>query len=319
VLPQRFSYYYYPIIQTVRFRHHNSFIGDGQIIGMPKLIITGASGFIGYHALNYFYEKGYETLGIDKVAKENVSPCDLTDFDSTYSVFVNFKPDFVIHLAVVMKDEEYRLIRDNLIMNLNVLEASLRVGARRLLYMSSSTVYGLPIKDEPVDEDAKLSPLSGYAASKVATENLVYRYCLLGLPCIIFRGFEVYGKDVTSGIVKTFVENALYKKHIKVFCYGEQKTDFTHVLDLCQAYELGLKELDPCRVYNVGSGMPRSYKELAEVVSSVLDRDAEYLPCREKDIAFKLYPSINRIRSYGFKPKHLDLKKGIEEVASHYR
>jgi len=286
---------------------------------MLRMIVTGANGFIGNHALRYFREKGYDVLGIDKVAREDILSCDLTNFDSTYNVFVNFKPDYVIHLAVVMKDEEYKLIRDNLMMNLNVLEASLRVGVKRFLYMSSSTVYGLPTKDEPIDEDAKLSPLSGYATSKVATENLLLRYCILGLPCIIFRGFEVYGKGVTSGIVKTFVENALYKKHIKVFCYGEQKTDFTHVFDLCQAYELGLKELNPSGVYNVGSGMPRSYKELAEVVGSVLDCDVEYLPCREKDIAFKLYPSINRIRSYGFEPKHLDLKKGIEEVASYYR
>lgn len=286
---------------------------------MPRLIVTGASGFIGYHTLRYFHEKGYEVLGIDKAAREDVVLCDLTDFDSTYNIFVNFKPDYVIHLAVVMKDEEYKLIRDNLMMSLNVLEASLRVGVKRLLYMSSSTVYGLPTKDEPIDEDAKLNPLSGYAASKVATEYLALRYCILGLPCVIFRGFEVYGKGVTSGIVKTFVENALSKKHIKVFCYGEQKHDFTHILDLCQAYELGLNELNPFRVYNVGSGVPRSYKELAEVVSSVLGCSVEYLPCREKDIAFKLYPSIHKLKSYGFEPKHLDLKRGIEEVASHYR
>jgi nucleoside-diphosphate-sugar epimerase len=289
------------------------------MLDMPRLIITGASGFIGYHALNYFREKGYETLGIDKVAKENVLMCDLTNFDDAYKLFDDFKPDYVIHLAVIMKDEEFKLMRDNLMMNLNVLEASLRVGVKRFVYMSSSAVYGLPTKDEPLDEEAKLKPMSGYAASKAATEYLALRYCLLGLPCIIFRGFEVYGKGVTSGIVKTFVENALSKKHIKVFCYGEQKTDFTHVLDLCEAYELGLKKLDPCRVYNVGSGVPRSYKDLAETVRSVLGCSVEYLPCREKDVVFKVYPSINRLKSYGFEPKRLDLKKGIEEVASHYR
>lgn len=299
--------------------YHNSFIDDGQMLDMPRLIITGASGFIGYHALNYFRGKYYETLGIDKVAKENVLTCDLTDFDSTYKSFEDFKPDYVIHLAVIMKDEEFKLIRDNLMMNLNVLEASLRVGVKKFVYMSSSTVYGLPTKDEPLDEEAKLNPMSGYAASKAATEHLALRYCLLGLPCIIFRGFEVYGKGVTSGIVKTFVENALSKRHIRVFCHGEQKTDFTHVLDLCRAYELALETLDPCRVYNVGSGVPRSYKDLAEAVSSVLNCSVEYLPCREKDVEFKLYPSINRLRSYGFEPKHLDLKKGIEEVVSHYR
>jgi len=286
---------------------------------MPRLIITGASGFIGYNALRYFHEKGYETLGIDKVAMDDVISCNLTDFDSTYKVFLNFKPDYVIHLAVVMKDEEYRLIRDNLMMNLNVLEASLRSNVNRLIYMSSSTVYGLPTKDEPVDEESGLNPLSGYAASKVATEYLTLRYCKLGLPCVIFRGFEVYGKRVTSGIVKIFLESALYKKHIKVFCYGEQKTDFTHVLDLCQAYELGLNKLDSCKVYNVGSGMPRSYRDLADIIRSLLGCSVEYLPCRDKDIAFKLYPKIDRLRSYGFEPKHLDLKKGIEEVISYYR
>ncbi|MEM3539182.1 MAG: NAD(P)-dependent oxidoreductase [Nitrososphaerales archaeon] len=289
------------------------------MLDMHRLIITGASGFIGSHALNYFREKGYETLGIDKVAKENVLTCDLTDFDNTYKLFKDFKPDYVIHLAVIMKDEEFNLIRDNLTMNLNVLEASLRVGVKRFVYMSSSTVYGLPTKDEPIDENSNLNPLSGYAASKIATEYLVLRYCKLGLPCVIFRGFEVYGKGVTSGIVKILVENALYKKHIKVFCYGEQKTDFTHVLDLCQAYELGLKNLETCKVYNVGSGVPRSYKDLAEVISSLLGCSVEYLPCRDKDIAFKLYPKIDRLKSYGFEPKHLDLKKGIEEVVSYYR
>lgn len=288
-------------------------------LDMPRLVITGASGFIGCHALKYFREKGYDVLGLDKVARENVILCNLMDFDSTYKVFMKFKPDYVIHLAVVMKDEEYRLMRDNLMMNLNVLETSLRVGAERLVYMSSSTVYGLPTKDKPVDEDSRLNPLSSYATSKVATEYLALRYCGLGLPCVIFRGFEVYGKGITSGIVKIFVENALYKKHIKVFCYGEQKHDFTHVLDLCRAYELGLKELDPCKVYNVGSGVPRSYKNFAEVVSSVSGSSVEYLPCRDKDVAFKLYPRIDRLRSYGFEPKHLDLKKGIEEVVSYYR
>jgi nucleoside-diphosphate-sugar epimerase len=286
---------------------------------MPRLIVTGASGFIGYNALRYFREKGYETLGIDKVSMEDIVSCDLTDFDSTYKLFRNFGPDYVIHLAVVMKDEEYRLIRDNLAMNLNVLEASLESNVKRLAYMSSSTVYGLPTKDEPVDENSNLNPLSGYATSKVATEYLAFRYCKLGLPCVVFRGFEVYGKRVTSGIVKILVENALYKNQIKVFCYGEQKTDFTHVLDLCQAYELGLNRLDPCKVYNVGSGVPRTYKELAEAIGSLLGCSVEYLPCRDKDVAFKLYPKIDRLRSYGFDPQHLDLKRGIEEVISYYK
>jgi len=284
-----------------------------------RLIVTGARGFIGSHATGYFKEKEYTVLGVDKLLSDNVSQCDLTNFDETLNLFKQFIPDYVIHLAVRYAGSEVEIMRTNLMITLNVLEASLKVGVKRLIYMSSSAVYGLPTEDNPVDEETPLAPRTGYGTSKVAAEYLVKQYFNLGLPCVIFRGFEVWGKGATNGIVKIFVENAVKKGCLTVFCHGHQKADFMHVLDLCQAYELGLKKLDSGQIYNVGSGIVRTYQDLAEEIRRITACKVEYLPCRAREEPYKLYPDIRKLKSKGFNPVHLNFGQLIKEVVSDYR
>jgi nucleoside-diphosphate-sugar epimerase len=190
--------------------------------------------------------------------------------------------------------------------------------------MSSSTVYGLRTIDKPVNEDEKLDPKGTYGKAKLIAELMARQFFETeGLPVTIFRGFEIYGPNLTiPSIVRKLLDRAVNKEPMQLYCYGKQKTDFTYVDDLCQAMEIVLhNEKAVGEVFNVGYGKPYTYEEFAKAIREFLPSEIELLPPRPNEQVFYLYPNIEKLKKLGFSPKYdifEGLKRTIEWMLSHH-
>jgi nucleoside-diphosphate-sugar epimerase len=295
--------------------------------------VTGSSGFIGTNIVRYFINKGEKVVGLDLVSPAinfqrglfTFHMCDLTKSDDVLNVFRKYNPKFVIHLAFIThRKDVYSEFMDDVKITLNTLEAACRQGVERFILMSSSTVYGLRTIDKPVNEDEKLDPKGTYGKAKLIAELMARQFFETeGLPVTIFRGFEIYGPNLTiPSIVRKLLDRAVNKEPMQLYCYGKQKTDFTYVDDLCQAMEIVLhNEKAVGEVFNVGYGEPYTYEEFAKAIREFLPSEIELLPPRPNEQVFYLYPNIEKLKKLGFSPKYdifEGLKRTIEWMLSHH-
>lgn len=290
------------------------------------ILITGSSGFVGINVTKYFVEKGMQVTGVDlaepsiKFPKEKFTfhKCDLTDREAFLKTFQEVKPKSVIHLAFVTHPKDiYGEFLDDAKITLNMLDAASKQHVERFLLMSSSTVYGLKPVDEPVNEDDKMPKSRGaYGKAKVMAELMAKQYLdAEKLPVTIFRGFEIYGPNLTiPSIVRKLIDRAIRKETMQLFCYGKQKTDFTYVEDLARAMEIVLQ--DPRAIgetFNAGSGKIYTYEEFAKTISQILPAKIELLPPRPNEKPFYLYSDIKKLKALGFQPKY-DIKEGLKNT-----
>ncbi|MFA6130526.1 MAG: NAD-dependent epimerase [Candidatus Omnitrophota bacterium] len=231
-----------------------------------RVLVTGAAGFIGFHATKRLLQRGDEVYGIDNLSayydvklKEarlrilleqqrfTFERVDVADRVATEAVFEKTRPDMVLHLAAqagvrysVTNPHEY--VSSNLVGFLHVLEGCRHGQVRHLVFASSSSVYGANVKmpfsvHENVDH-----PLSLYAATKKSNELMAHSYAhLYQLPVTGLRFFTVYGPwgrpDMSPMI---FAEAILDGRPIQVFNYGEMERDYTYIDDIVQGIVLAL-------------------------------------------------------------------------------
>ncbi|MEM3596546.1 MAG: NAD(P)-dependent oxidoreductase [Candidatus Bathyarchaeia archaeon] len=289
------------------------------------ILITGSSGFIGTNMTQYFISKGETVIGLDLASPMVNFPkksftfhkCDLTDRDAVLNAFKKFSPKFVIHLAFVTHRKEiYSEFMDDAKITLNMLDAACKQHVERFILMSSSTVYGLKTIDKPVDESEKPNPKGTYGKAKLMAELMAKQYFEAeNLPVTIFRGFEIYGPNLTiPSIVRKLLDRAVNKEPMQLYCYGKQKTDFTYVDDLCQAMEIVLHDKRAVgETFNVGSGKAYTYEEFAKAISKFLPSKVELLPPRPNEHPFYLYSTVEKLKALGFNPKY-DISEGLKKT-----
>jgi nucleoside-diphosphate-sugar epimerase len=289
------------------------------------ILITGSSGFVGTNVTKYFVDKKNQVAGLDLSSPyANFSKdlftfrrCDLTDRDSVFKAFEELSPRYVIHLAFVTHRKAiYEEFLDDAKITLSMLEASLKSGVERFILMSSSTVYGLRTIDRPVNEEEKLNPKGTYGKAKLVAELMAKQYWETeNLPITIFRGFEIYGPNLTiPSIVRKLLDKAVNKEPLQLYCYGKQKTDFTYVEDLCQAMDIVLNNPKAVgEIFNVGSSKAYTYEEFANAINKLLPCKIELLPPRPNEHAFYLYSTVRKLKALGFSPKY-DILKGLKNT-----
>ena len=303
---------------------------------MMRIVITGGAGFIGSNLAEVLaLAPNNEVCVVDDLSTgrvENIPIASgiefikgsITDLQLMNEVLAD--ADFVFHQAALPSVQ--RSIEDpahtnevNIRGTLNVLMAARDAGVKKVIYASSSSVYG-DTPELPKREGMTPNPLSPYAVTKLVGEY----YCkvfndVYGLNTISLRYFNVYGprQDPHSeyaAVIPRFVSRILKGEPPIIYGDGQQTRDFTFVKDVVNANILAMNS-DATGVYNIASGRRISIQELATLITRLTGRDSDLEPVFDKprkgDVRHSL-ADISRARAVmGYKPEY-SLERGLEET-----
>ncbi|MBV9993519.1 MAG: NAD-dependent epimerase/dehydratase family protein [Alphaproteobacteria bacterium] len=305
-----------------------------------KILLTGAAGFIGFHAARALLARGHAVTGVDELNAyydpalkrarlERVPGLDFVQADISVPGALGGRYDVILHLAAqagvryALKDPA-AYTRSNLVGHQNVLEFA-RANGGHLVYASSSSVYGND-SVAPFVEDARADkPVSYYGATKRANELMSHSYAeLFGLKQTGLRFFTVYGPwgrpDMAYWL---FTERVLKGEAIPVFGQGKLRRDFTYVDDIVDALVRIVETPhagDIHKIYNLGNSHPESVDDLIAAIESATGRKADI---RHEDgppgDVVETYADISRAaRDFGFQPR-VKLGDGIARFVDWFR
>lgn len=294
-----------------------------------KILVTGGAGFIGHNLSIYLADKGYEVEVLDSLERSSQRAIELLKSKNIRITRMDVKDerlkdnlsdfDAVVHCAAYIDVEEstkkpLEYINNNVIGTASVAEACVSSGVKRLVFISSAAVYGVPEK-LPIREDHPLKPISPYGLSKLLGENII-EYYSSKLKTIVLRLFNVYGPGQSSyaAVIKSFSERLLANKPPIIFGDGKQTRDFIHVKDVCRAIELSLNS-NYTGVFNIASGSQVSIEELARLMISITGASVNpvYSSPRPGDID-KSWADITKAKEIlGFEPR-VSLKEGLKDI-----
>lgn len=295
-----------------------------------KILITGAAGFIGSSLADDLLAKGFSIMGIDNfdsfykrdIKETNISNAlkhnsysflegDIRDMEFLDSCFSGFRPDIVIHLAA--KAGVRPSIKDpasyydvNVNGTLNMLEAMRKNKIGRMLFASSSSVYGNNKKIPFAESDNVDFPVSPYAASKKACELLCHTYHhLFDMDIFCLRFFTVYGPRQRPDLaINKFTRALLNDEPITLFGDGSSSRDYTHISDIIQGIEQAMENLKGFGIFNLGESNAISLKELVALLENSTGKkaDIKYLPMQDGDV-LRTFADISRAKSVlGYNP-----------------
>ena len=237
-----------------------------------KALVTGASGFVGTHLVGHLAAEGDDVIGMDRVSGDP----DLLDAHGITAAFIDARPNVVYHLAGDADvggswNRAADTFRANAEGTLNVLAAAREAGVERVVIVGSADEYGrVQGVDLPITEAQPLSPVSPYAASKVAAEYLAVQAGLgYGQEIIRARPFNHLGPGQTERFVAPALAMRIARNEIagvSVVPVGNltPRRDFTDVRDVVRAYRLMMLHGQPGEVYNICSGTAVPVQELAD-------------------------------------------------------
>ena len=334
------------------------------------VFITGSSGFIGSNLakrilttepdtkvigldnMNDYYDVRIKEARLAELQKfENYTfiKGNLADKALINSIFEQYHPDVVVNLGAqagvrysITNPDAY--IESNMIGFYNILEACRHYPVERLVYASSSSVYGSN-KKVPYSTDDKVdNPVSLYAATKKSNELMAHAYSkLYNIPSTGLRFFTVYGPAGRPDMAYFGFTNKLANgETIKIFNYGNCKRDFTYVDDIVEGVvrvmakapekkngEDGLP-IPPYAVYNIGNSNPENLLDFVQILSEELVRAGvlpadydfeahkELVPMQPGDVPVTFADTEPLERDFGFKP-HTPLRDGLRKFAEWYK
>jgi UDP-glucose 4-epimerase len=253
-----------------------------------KALVTGGAGFIGSHLSDLLIKNGHEVIVIDNLSNgrfNNIEhhvdnkdfkfyELDITDLESIKPIFIDI--DWVFHMAgmadiVPSIENPSKYYECNVTGTFNVLEASREAGVKKIVYAASSSSYGIP-DNYPTPETADIRPQYPYALTKYMGEELVMHWSnTFKIEAISLRLFNVYGpRSRTTGaygaVFGVFLSQKINNKPFTIVGDGTQTRDFTHVLDVANAFLKAAKSPATGVQLNVGSGNHYSVNYLVELL-----------------------------------------------------
>ena len=287
---------------------------------MTISIVTGGAGFIGSHIVEELKRLDHMVVVIDNEYSDNDNfhwrkdtlnvDIDITDYKGLKNAFTG--ADYVFHLAAEARigpaiENPVNALNINTIGTCNVLQCAREVGAKKVLYSSTSSGYGL--NDAPNIETQPDDCLNPYSVSKIAGEKLCKMYTdLYGLKTIVFRYFNVFGeraprKGQYAPVTGIFLRQKAAGEPLTIVGDGEQRRDYIYVKDVANANVMAaISNPDDDaygQVYNVGSGKNYSVNEIASFISD----DTINIPPRIGEARNSL-ANIDKIRkTFAWKPE----------------
>ncbi len=278
------------------------------------ILVTGSAGFIGFNLSLRLLKEGYTVIGVDivndyysvvvkegrlKLLKEYDTfiekRIDICDMPALEKVFSEYKISRICNLAAqagvrysIEQPQVYE--RCNLAGFLNILEVTRNFNIPRLVYASSSSVYGGNTKVPFSESDSVDNPISLYAATKKANELMANCYShLYGFQTVGLRFFTVYGPWGRPDMAMWLFADAINKDNpIQVFNNGEMKRDFTFIDDIVNGIHASLfaDGLDQCEIFNLGNHRSEQLMDMIGLIEDAMGKKAkkEMLPMQPGDV-----------------------------------
>lgn len=330
-----------------------------------KILITGAAGFIGHKMVKVLSEEGAEVVGLDSIndyysvdlkysrladngiAREDIEDgilvqsrtipgyrfvrMDLTDREGIDRLFRTEGFTHVLNLAGQAGvrysiENPYSYVQSNVVGFLNILEGCRHHGLPRLVYASSSSVYGMDPHVPFKETDRTDSPVSLYAATKKSEEAMSYAYSkLYHLQTVGLRFFTVYGPwgrpDMAPYKFMKAIDN---DEEIQVFNHGNMLRDFTYIDDIAEGVRLVLHsdndEEIPYRIYNIGNSEPVRLLDFIKTIEAVTGHKARMrmLDMQPGDVV-RTYADTSLLQhDFGYKPS-TTIADGISNLYAWYK
>ncbi len=303
-----------------------------------KVLVTGGAGFIGSNLVRALLARGDDVRVLDNFStgsRRNLDGLDrdveivegeLRSYERVHNAVRG--TEIVFHLGAL--GSVPRSVQDPLTSSAVNVEGTLNVqlaardeGVRRVVFASSSSIYGNQA-DLPLRESMAPDPISPYGVAKLAAE----RYCVSfsrvyeSLETVVLRYFNVFGprQDPTSqyaAVVPLFITAIAAGEPVTIFDDGEQSRDFTYIDNVVAANLLAADaEGASGRIFNVSGGAPTTVNELADTIGRLLDKPVErtYLPPRPGDLRNSWADVSEAQRLLGFEPG-VGLEDGLRRTA----
>ena len=322
-----------------------------------KILVTGAAGFIGMHVCIKLLDQGHEVIGIDNLNDyyevslkqdriENIRTkydftfhkLDISEKSDLFNLAESYDFNIIINLAAqggvrysIVNPDSY--LKNNMIGFYNILECARNNNIKKLLYASSSSVYGLSSNDKFNESDNTDNPISLYAATKKSNELLAHSYShLYDIGTIGLRFFTVYGPWGRPDMALfSFARAILTGQEIDIYNHGKMTRDFTYIDDISNAVAR-IAELDFFKIennnkkqnknfsiYNIGNSQPRSLMEYVEALESKIGMRAKkrYLPIQPGDVlrTSSCTKLLNQLIDY---TPSTDIEQGISHFIDWY-
>jgi UDP-glucuronate 4-epimerase len=330
-----------------------------------RVFITGSAGFIGFHLANILLAQGHQVGGYDGMTDyydvrlkqrrhamlnqhEGFSATEamLEDQERLSEVMTGFRPDVIVHLAaqagVRYSIENPRAYLDaNLIGSFNVMECARALGVDHLLMASTSSVYGANTEMPFAETQRVATPMTFYAATKLANEGMGHSYAhIYNLPITMFRFFTVYGPWGRPDMALfKFTKGIIEGKPIDIYNDGDMWRDFTYVEDLVRGIaELidavperpissdeiapgdSLSPIAPFRVVNIGNSDKVRLMDFIEAIEEEVGRPAirNYMPMQQGDVPATWADASLLQNLTGYRPQ-TPFREGVAKFVAWYR
>lgn len=311
-----------------------------------KILITGVAGFIGSHLGEKLIADDHEVVGIDNFdpfyprnfkesnlenlrasTKFSFFEADIRDKETIKDIFSTNSIDLVVHLAAkagvrpsIEQISDYYHV--NIDGTVNLLEAMKATGVSKLVFASSSSVYGNNEKVPFSEGDFVDNPISPYAATKKSGELLCHVYSsLYGFDITCLRFFTVFGPRQRPDLaIHKFTRLIDQGNPIPFFGDGSTSRDYTYVDDIVSGILCAIDKVKGYNVYNLGESRVIKLNELIKFIEKALHKEAKLnmQPLQPGDVQ-KTYADISKAKTeLGYNPKY-DMETGINKFVSWYK
>ena len=310
-----------------------------------RILVTGGAGFIGSHLcerllreghsvcilddLNNFYSPTAKLANLEAIGRQGAYDFyhgDISRYDRVEEVFEASRPETVIHLAAragvrPSLDQPLLYGQVNVQGTVSVLEACRKYGARKFIFASSSSIYGVANKVPFREEDSVNLPVSPYAATKIAGEKIAYTYShLYGIHVVCLRFFTVFGPRQRPDLaIRKFIAMIDRGEPIPVYGDGSSGRDYTFVADTVDGVMGALAYDCPYDIFNLGNSHPVKLISLIQTIEAAMGKPADirWLPDQPGDVPIT-YADISKARRVlGYNPQ-ASLRQGIDQFLEWY-